>query len=132
MECQLRVIMEQSELPGSHYLSFIAMLQQYGRHEVFARLPAEFHDATRGYVEQLSGFLPHIVEPLRTHRLAQATMFVVHYAADRERARANNRNVLPFAVAVAELLDGIVGFLTAPVSAAALDALDGYQVTGSS
>src|SRR4030081_3050863 len=31
VECQLRAVMEQSEQPGSHYVSFVAMLRQCGR-----------------------------------------------------------------------------------------------------
>jgi hypothetical protein len=48
----------------------------------------------------------------------------VHAAADRERARADGQVVLPFAVHVSDLLDGLVGFLEAPPSPAALAALD--------
>ena len=50
--------------------------------------------------------------------------FIVHAAADRERARAQRGSVMPFAVEVTDLADGIVGFLEAPVSPSTLDALD--------
>jgi hypothetical protein len=50
--------------------------------------------------------------------------FSVHAAADRERAQTNGRHVLAFAVHVTDLLDGLVGFLEAPVSPAALAALE--------
>src|SRR5260370_1159703 len=47
-----------------------------------------------------------------------------HPAASGERARANGQHVLPFAVEVTDLIDGMVGFLEAPVSPAARTALD--------
>ena len=124
VECQLRAVMEQSEQPGSHYLSFIAMLQQHGRRDVFQRLPEELRESTRTFHERLGFLLTHVPEPLRTHRIAQAMIFIVHAAADRERARANGQHVLPFAVEVTDLIDGMVGFLEAPVSPAARTALD--------
>jgi AcrR family transcriptional regulator len=124
VECQLRAVMEQSEQPGSHYVSFVAMLRQCGRYDVFERLPAEIRDSTRAFHERLSTLLPHIAKPLRTHRITRAMAFIVDAAADRERARASGQHVLPFAVDVADLLDGMVGFLEAPVSASARAALD--------
>ena len=123
-ECQLRPVMEQAEQPGSCYLSFIAMLQRYGRREVFERLPPEFVDSARAYHASLGAHLTAIPEPLRSHRIARAMAFIVHAAADRERARASGQHILPFAVEVTDLLDGMTGFLAAPVSPAALAALD--------
>ena len=49
---------------------------------------------------------------------------LVHAAADRERARAAGQPVLPFAVALGDLVDGIVGFLEAPASGETLAAID--------
>jgi hypothetical protein len=118
-------ILEQAEQEGSHYLTFVAMLMHHGRANVFERLPAERQAATRMFLENVPGFLGHVPEPLRTHRITQATAFVVHTASDRERARANGQPILPLAVHVNDLLDGLVGFLSAPVSGAALDALAG-------
>jgi hypothetical protein len=68
--------------------------------------------------------LPHIPEPLRTHRISQMMSFIVHVAADRERARANGEGVLSLALFVSDLFDGLVGFLAAPVSPAAAAALE--------
>jgi hypothetical protein len=92
---------------------------------VFDRIPDEFRESTRAFREQVRRLLPHIPEPLQTHRIAQALAFSVHATADRERARAHGHDVLPFAVHVTDLLDGLVGFLEAPVSPAALAALEG-------
>jgi AcrR family transcriptional regulator len=124
VECYVLPILEQAEQEGSHYLTFVAMLQHHGRREVFERLPDEYKASTRGFREQVASLLPHIAEPLRTYRIARAMAFGVHAAADRERARADGQVVLPFAVHVSDLLDGLVGFLEAPPSPAALAALD--------
>jgi AcrR family transcriptional regulator len=125
VECYVLPILEQGEQPGSHYLGFVAMLLQSAHRDVFERLPDEYRQATRAFREQVRGLLPHVPEPLRTHRIAQALAFSVHAAADRERARSNGHDVLPFTVHVTDLLDGLVGFLQAPVSPDALAAVDG-------
>jgi AcrR family transcriptional regulator len=124
VECYLVPLLEQGEEEGSHYLSFIAMLQQHGRRDIFERIPAPYLQATESFRCRVAGYLPDIPEALRSHRIAQAMSFSVQAAADRERARADGRAVLPFVVHVADLLDGLVGFLEAPASPAALAAVD--------
>jgi AcrR family transcriptional regulator len=124
VECAARPLLEQSELEGSNYMSFCTMVYQYGRRDVFEQLPDIFLAPTRTYHHRLAAFLSHIPEPLRTHRIAQANALLVHAAADRERARAAGQVLLPFAVALGDLIDGLVGYLEAPVSAASLDALE--------
>ena len=124
VEHGIRVLLEQSELEGSNYMSFVATLYQYGRRDVLEQLPGDFLAGTKTYHDCLVGFMTHVDEPLRTHRIAQALALIVHAASDRERARAASKLVLPFAVAVGDLLDGMVGFLEAPVSAASRDALE--------
>jgi AcrR family transcriptional regulator len=124
VECYVLPILEQGEQQGSHYLGFIAMLQQSSHRDVLRRLPQEFRESTDEFWRQVGALLPHIPEPLRTHRIAQSLAFIVNATADRERTRAHGHDVLPFAVHVSDLLDGLVGFLEAPVSPAALAALD--------
>jgi hypothetical protein len=53
----------------------------------------------------------------------QAVLFAVHASAIRERTRAGGHVVAPFALHVADLLDGLVGFLQADVSDAAMAVL---------
>jgi AcrR family transcriptional regulator len=125
VECLSLPILEQAEQDGSHYQSFVAMLHHHGRRDVIERLPDEYRAFVRAHLERLGTMLLHIPEPLRTHRVAEGMAMVVHLAADRERARANRQPLLPFAVHVSNVLDGIVGFLEAPVSPAALAALEG-------
>ena len=122
--CLVRWMLEQSELEGSNFQSFVAMLNQYGRRDAFTLVPDDFLAAMRADHEQLAAFLGHIVEPLRSHRITQARVLIVHAAADRERARATRQAVLPFAVALGDLVDAMVGFLAAPVSAASREALE--------
>jgi AcrR family transcriptional regulator len=124
VECGIRVLLEQSELEGSNYMSFVATLYQYGRRDVFEQFPRDFLAGIRTYHDRLVAFMGHVDEPLRTHRIAQALALIVHAASDRERARATGQLVLPFAVALGDLLDGMVGFLEAPVSVASRDALE--------
>ncbi|MFF5147578.1 TetR/AcrR family transcriptional regulator [Streptomyces sp. NPDC013157] len=116
VECHLLPVLEQGEQEGSHYLSFVAMLQQHGRRDVFERLSAELGKPTNDFVERIGTLLPHLPEPLRGHRISQALAFGVHAASERERTRARGGHVLSFAVHVGDLLDGLVGFLQAPVS----------------
>jgi hypothetical protein len=122
--CLVRWMLEPSELDGSYFQSFVAMLYQYGRRDAFTLVPVDFLLAMRADHEQLASYLGHIDEPLRAHRIQQARVLIVHAAADRERARATGQVVLPFAVALGDLVDAMVGFLEAPVSAASRTALE--------
>ena len=115
LECQIRAVLEQSEEDNSNYMSFVASLYQHGW-AAFKNQPKRFIEAQREFEAHLLEHLTHIDEPLRTHRFFQAMALIVHAAADRERARARRRAMLPFAVELGNLLDGMVGFLEAPVS----------------
>jgi AcrR family transcriptional regulator len=124
VECQARAVFEQSELDGSHYMSFVAMLHEHGRRDVFDRMSPEFRHAANSLHKEIGTFLPHVMEPLRSRRIATAMVLIVHVAAGREQARAAGRRALPFAVELADLVDGMVGFLSAPVSPAARRAVE--------
>jgi hypothetical protein len=116
--------MEQSEEPGSHYLGFIATLQQYGRRDILEHLPQEARESSRAYYEQLTALLAHLPGPLQGHRVAMAMGLIIRAAADRELAHAEGRSTVPFAIEVADLTDGVTGFLQAPVSPATQVAVD--------
>lgn len=122
VECYVLPILEQGEQEGSHYLGFVANLHTHSNREVFDQFAPTYLASSEAFQERFQSFLTHVPEPLRTHRIMQAVGFAVHAAANRERARAREQEVLSFAVHVADLLDGLTGFLTAPASPAALAA----------
>jgi AcrR family transcriptional regulator len=124
VECEARWMFEQSEVEDSNYMSFVSMLTQYGRTDLFDELPDDLVTSTRAYHAHISSLLGHLPEPLRTHRIRRAMASLVHAAADRERARSNGTPQLPFAVALGDVVDGIVGYLEAPASDETLAALD--------
>jgi AcrR family transcriptional regulator len=123
LECQIAVVLEQSELEDSNYMSFVASLSQHGG-DAFKHLPQRFARGQREFLEQLRACLTSVDEPLRSHRLAQVMEMTVQAAANRERARARRRSVLPLALESVNLVDCMVGFLEAPVSPASRAALD--------
>jgi len=122
IECQILAVLEQSEVADSNYLSFVASISQHGG-AAFKHLPKRFAAGQREYEEHVRSCLADLDEPLRTHRFAQFMEVTVHTAANRERARARRRSVLPLALEVANLVDCMVGFLAAPVSPASEAAL---------
>jgi hypothetical protein len=61
--------------------------------------------------------LPHIPEPARSMRIQQAQDLAVHLAAERERAIRRNDAVVPFALFVSGVVDGLAGFLATSASA---------------
>ena len=128
LECQIVVVLEQSELDDSSYLSFVASLSQHGG-EAFKHLPRRFARGQRDYEDQLRACLTSVDEPLRTHRLAQVMEMTVQAAANRERARARRRPVLSLALESANLVDCMVGYLEAPVSPASHAALEQASAT---
>jgi AcrR family transcriptional regulator len=123
LECQIVVVLEQSELRDSSYMRFVASISQHGG-EAFKHLPRRFASRQREYEDQLRACLATVDEPLRTHRLFQAMELTVHAAANRERSRAQRRPALPLALETANLVDCMVGFLEAPVSPASCAALE--------
>ncbi|MGD6749697.1 TetR/AcrR family transcriptional regulator [Streptomyces sp. BH105] len=123
VECHVVPVLEQGEREGSHYLSFVAKLQQHGRRDVLGRLSPDLLAPTHRFRERAGALLADLPEPLRGHRIAHAMAFAVHAGAEREQSRAHDQHVLPFPVHVQDLLDGLVGFLQAPVSRSTLSAL---------
>lgn len=123
VECYVLPLLEQGEMEGSRYMSFIAAVEQQTK--IFDQLPVRFRERTDAFCREVGSLMPDMPEPLRSHRIFQVVQAAVHAAAFRERARAHGLDVLPFAVHVADLLDGLAGFLAAPVSEAAHGSIAG-------
>jgi AcrR family transcriptional regulator len=130
VECLMLPTAEQGEMEGSRYVSFVAALLHDRRRDVFQQL-SNGPSSSLEQFDHVVSLLTHIPEPLRSHRVVQAATFTVHSTADRERARAHGESLLPFAVHVSNLFDALVGMLAAPVSPAALAALDESDLAGS-
>jgi AcrR family transcriptional regulator len=125
LDCQVRAVLEQSELDDSHYMGFVASLQLHDGAEGFKHLPDEFVDSRLDYEAHLRSHLGYLDEPLQSLRLSQAMFLIVQAAAARERSRGRGDPLLSFSLEVANLLDASVGMLRAPVSAATKGALEG-------
>ena len=101
VECYILPILEQGEREGSHYLGFIAMLQQSPHREVFGRIPDEYRASTRRFLEQVGGLLGDIPEPLRTRpprrprRLPRSTGLARRPHRPRQRRPAGPRLAPP-------------------------------------
>jgi AcrR family transcriptional regulator len=123
VDCQLHAVIEQADKPGSHYLGFISAATTDRSSEAFV-LPPSLRARVVAFHDRLSSLLPDLDESIRARRIQQAQSFIVLAAAQRERARDAGRPLLPTAVAVTELIDGMVGFLQAPTSIDTLLELD--------
>jgi AcrR family transcriptional regulator len=128
LECQVRAVLEQSELDDSNYVSFVLAIAEHGG-DAFKNLPKRFSRTQVEYEEQLLALMPAIDEPLRSHRLAQMMGLTLQTAANRERARARRRPLLPLALEVADLVDCATAFLEAPVSPSLRGALESRKRT---
>jgi AcrR family transcriptional regulator len=116
LEAHILPLIELAESPDSSYVSFIEQLQRVGAVEVFLRQS----DAMKSQEEFTSGMqrlLPHIPKPARSMRIQQVQDLAVHLAAERERAIRRNDPVVPFALFVSGVVDGLAGFLQVPASA---------------
>ena len=124
IQCYVLPLLEQGEIDGSHYMSFIAAVEH--QVDIFEHLPERFWATTQRFRDEVGALMTEVPEPLRSHRILQVVRFSVHAASARERAKAQHFEVLPFAVHVADLLDGLAGFLQASVSSVARASIGGY------
>jgi AcrR family transcriptional regulator len=116
LEAHILPLIELAEASDSSYVSFIEQLQRAGEIEVFLRQA----DAMRSQEEFAAGMrrlLPDIPEPARSMRIQQAQDLALHLAAERERSIRRADAVVPFALFVSGVVDGLTGFLQAPASA---------------
>lgn len=116
LEAHILPLIELAESPDSSYVSFIEQLQRAAAVDVFLHQS----NAMKSQEEFTSGMqrlLPHIPEPARSMRIQQAQVIAVHLAAERERAIRRDDTVIPFALFVSGVVDGLAGFLEVPASA---------------
>ena len=115
-EAHILPLIELAESPDSSYVSFIEQLQRVGAVEVLLHQS----DAVKSQKSSLpgcNGCCAHIPESARSMRIQQVQDLAVHLAAERERAVRRNDAVVPFALFVSGVVDGLAGFLEAPASA---------------
>jgi AcrR family transcriptional regulator len=128
IEAHLLPVIEQAEDEDSYYTMFLEQLMRYGLDgHPFAGLPATYQASQNAYVERVGKILGHLPPALRADRINQASAICLHASADRERARHFGAKTVPFALHVSELIDGLVGFLSAPASEGTLAALAGAR-----
>jgi AcrR family transcriptional regulator len=116
LEAHVLPLIELAESPDSSYVSFIEQLQRVGAVEVLLHQS----DAVKSQDDFAAGMqrlLAHIPESARSMRIRQVQDLAVHIAAERERAVRRNDAVVPFALFVSGVVDGLTGFLEAPASA---------------
>jgi AcrR family transcriptional regulator len=115
LEAHILPLIELAESPDSSYVSFIEQLQRAGAADVFAHQPSAVKSQAH-FTSGMQELLSHIPEPARTMRIQQAQDLAVHVAAERERAIRRNDPVVPFALFVSGVVDGLAGFLQVPAS----------------
>ena len=116
LEAQLLPVLELAESREGSYLSFLEQLERSPSSRTLLA-QADVQQSQSGFVDDARALLPEIDEPVRTLRIQQVQLLSIHSAAERERAVANDDAVMPFGLFVSTLIDGCVGYLTAPVSA---------------
>jgi hypothetical protein len=121
VECYVLPLLEQGEIDGSYYMSFIASVEQ--KSTLFEQLADRFWSRTEEFRRTVGALMADVPEPLRSHRMLQVVLLSVHAASFRDRAKANGLEVLPFSIHVTDLLDGWAGFLATPVSEDALGSI---------
>jgi AcrR family transcriptional regulator len=113
-------VLNMAEMPDNHYVTFIEQLQR--RHlaagDTSLPLPEEGSRSDEEFRRDLMRLLPDLDEELRRMRIVEAQLLCIHAAVDREHAVASGAELPPFELFVSSLLDGITGFLGAPVSGA--------------
>lgn len=115
LEAHVLPLIELAESPDSSYVSFIEQLQRAGAVDVFLHQAAAMKSQEE-FTSRMQQLLLHIPEPARSMRIQQAQDLAVHLAAERERAIRRDDAVIPFALFVSGVVDGLAGFLEAPAS----------------
>lgn len=118
LEAHFLPVLTLAEATDNHYVSFVEQLQRHAlaSQEGLLDLPAEGQRSNDGFRADLDRLLDDLPDPLRQLRIAEAQALCIHAAADRERAVTSGPVSVPFELFAGSILDGITGFLAAPVS----------------
>lgn len=117
-------IVDQAEQPGNYYLSFLEELRRFDNiARYFDRLPVEYRVMTEQFYDQVDRLLLEVPAPIRRDRVFQVMQMAVTASADRERAHRHGRPTSPFETHFTSMLDGLIGYLRAPISPTTLQAL---------
>jgi AcrR family transcriptional regulator len=103
--------------PGSFYLRFLAQLLAGPTQVPRAALALDALQAMRELLGRLARRLPMVPAALRRPRFRLAAALVIQSLAEHERGLVGGA-VPPLALRTADLVDAVVGLLTAPPSAA--------------
>jgi AcrR family transcriptional regulator len=116
VEAHILPLIELAESPDCSYVSFIEQLQRAGAVDVFIH-QANAMKSQEEFTSGMQRLLSHIPEPARSLRIQQAQDLAVHLAAERERAIRRDDAIVPFALFVSGVVDGLAGFLKTSASA---------------
>lgn len=124
LDAHLLPILEYSMIEDSHYLTFVehVVCGSTGP-EPFDTLPPEFREPRQAFIERVRALIPEVPQPIATRRALDVISTYLHAGAARERACRNGTPVMSLRSQAALLMDGAVGYVTAPVSDAAREAL---------
>lgn len=119
-------VLHMAETPENHYVSFVEQLQRrnVAAGETSFALPEEGMRSDEQFRQDLGRLLADLDEEVRNMRIVHAQLACLHAAVDREHAVASGGAVPAFELFVSSLLDGITGFLAAPVSPTTRDRLE--------
>lgn len=118
IEAHFLPVAELAEFEDSHYMTFLEQLDLRSSGEPpFLQLPTDTLNRYREYEDRIGALLhSDVPEPMLSRRLLHASSLCLHACAVRERGRHRAVEQIPLAVHVNELLDLLIGVLTAEVS----------------
>ena len=126
LEAHLLPTVDMAESADNHYMIFIEQLQRYGRstNHPFLDVSAPLRNSHRKFLRTAGNLLPHLPNALRAERIGAVANLCLHASADRQRALHFGAPQRSYALHVNDLFDGLVGYLSAPASAATLRSLN--------
>jgi AcrR family transcriptional regulator len=124
LEAHLLPILEQSELDDSYYLTFVEHVLCFSTEpDPLDTLPNEYVAPRNAFVSRVRSLITEIPEPIATRRILDVTAMCLHTSAARERARRDGSPIMSLRSQCALLMDCVLGYVTATVSDASLQAL---------